>query len=46
VFITGDVMGEETRDFIRKAGIQYLTKPFDAEQLRGLVNDIVGGNKG
>ena len=44
VFITGDVMGEDTRDFIRKTGAPYITKPFNAEQLHGLVNDIIGGS--
>jgi len=45
VFITGDVMGEDTQDFIRKTGAQYITKPFDAERLRGVVNNMLGGLK-
>jgi CheY-like chemotaxis protein len=44
VFITGDVMGEDTHDFIRKTGALYLTKPFDAGQLRVMVNDMLGSS--
>jgi CheY-like chemotaxis protein len=45
VFITGDVMGEDTRDFIRKTGVRYITKPFDAGRLRGVVNNMLGDMK-
>ena len=45
VFITGDVMGEETPGFIRKTGALYLTKPFDTERLRVVLNDMLGDNK-
>ena len=44
-FITGDVMGEETRGFIQKTGALYLTKPFNAERLNEVVNSILSGSK-
>jgi len=37
VFITGDVEGALTRDFLSKTKAQYLAKPFDTEKLK---NDI------
>jgi signal transduction histidine kinase/ActR/RegA family two-component response regulator len=33
VFITGDVMGKDTRVFLSKTKIPYITKPFNTEQL-------------
>ncbi len=46
VFITGDVMGAETRDFILKTGAVYVTKPFDVDRLSWVVNNVLGGSKG
>jgi len=34
VFITGDVMGADTMDFLTRAKASYITKPFDVEQLK------------
>ena len=34
VFITGDVMGTDTRSFLSKTRVPYITKPFDTEQLK------------
>jgi len=34
VFITGDVMGTDTRAFLSRAGAPYITKPFDTEELK------------
>ncbi len=33
LFITGDVMGKGTREFLSSTGAPYLTKPFDARSL-------------
>jgi len=41
VFITGDVMGVDTRDFLSKAKVPYITKPFDIKQLKGDINRIL-----
>ncbi len=34
VFITGDVMSDDTMGFIKSSGTPYITKPFDAEHLK------------
>lgn len=41
IVITGGVMGEDTRDFLRKAKASYITKPFDMEQLKEAINRIL-----
>lgn len=41
IFITGDVMNEDTIDFISKAGVPCITKPFDAEQLKKEIGRIL-----
>jgi len=33
IFITGDVMGEDTMAYILSSGTPYITKPFDAAKL-------------
>jgi CheY-like chemotaxis protein len=33
IFVTGDVMSADTMTYVLSAGIPYITKPFDAEQL-------------
>jgi len=45
VFITGDVIGEDTGGFIQKTGASYLSKPFNAERLNEVVNSILSGSK-
>jgi len=34
VFITGDVMAADTRDFLSRTKAHYIAKPFDSEQLK------------
>jgi CheY-like chemotaxis protein len=34
VFITGDIMGADTTDFLSRSGAAYVAKPFDIEQLK------------
>jgi len=41
VFITGDVMGTDTRDFLSKTKARYITKPFDIEQFKKDINRIL-----
>jgi two-component system OmpR family response regulator len=41
VFVTGDVMGESTTDFLAKTKAPYITKPFSAEQLKTEINRIL-----
>jgi CheY-like chemotaxis protein len=41
VFVTGDVMGKRTTDFLAKTKAPYITKPFDAEQLKTEINRIL-----
>ena len=41
VFITGDVLGADTRDFLSKTKAPYITKPFDIEQLKKDINRIL-----
>ena len=41
VFITGDVMGKRTTDFLAKTKAPYMIKPFDAEQLKTEINRIL-----
>ena len=41
VFITGDVMGGDTRSFLSRTKAHYIVKPFSASQLRKDVNGIL-----
>lgn len=40
VFVTGDIMGARTTAFLSKAKSPYITKPFDAKQLKMATNRI------
>ncbi len=41
VFVTGDVMGIDTMDFLAKAGAHYISKPIDVEELMKTINEIL-----
>ena len=41
VFITGDVLGADTIDFLARTQASYVTKPFDAKQLKKEINRIL-----
>jgi CheY-like chemotaxis protein len=41
VFITGDVMGKRTLDFLDKTKTPYIMKPFEARQLKTEINRIL-----
>ena len=45
VFITGDVMSKNTIDFLAKTSSPYITKPFDAEKLKGVMNTVLAKEK-
>ncbi len=41
VFITGDVIGADTKSFLSKSKALYISKPFDTEQLKREINRIL-----
>ena len=41
MFITGDVMGRATGDFLNQTGVPYITKPFNIEHLRNSIDQIL-----
>jgi len=41
VFITGDVMSEDTHSFFSQAEVPYVTKPFDTELLKGSIERVL-----
>ena len=41
IFITGDVMGASTTDFLSKTKASYIIKPFDAGQLKTEINRLL-----
>jgi len=43
VFITGDVMGEDTMKFLYSTEAPYVTKPFDSKKLKGTINRLLAG---
>ncbi|MBN2462028.1 MAG: response regulator [Dehalococcoidia bacterium] len=43
VFITGDVMTADTRDFLASTGRPYLIKPFDSKDIAGVIEKVLTG---
>jgi len=43
LFITGDVMGADTRDFFSKTNAPRIAKPFDIEQLKNVIDRMLAG---
>ncbi len=41
VFITGDVMSKDTMSFLSRTKAPYITKPFDAEQMKKEIDRII-----
>jgi PAS domain S-box-containing protein len=41
IFITGDTLAPDTREFLAKTESPYLGKPFDLRQLRKMVNETL-----
>ena len=42
IFITGDIDGQETRQFLDQSGCSYFMKPFNLERLTAAVDMITG----
>ncbi len=40
IFVTGDVLGEETRQFLEETGALCVSKPFDLEQIRRVLDTV------
>ena len=38
---TGDTGSEETREYLQQSGVRYLLKPFDIEELKGLIRSVL-----
>jgi DNA-binding response OmpR family regulator len=43
VFVTGDILSREKREFLQRSGAPYLLKPFDLREVRQLVHRMVAG---
>jgi PAS domain S-box-containing protein len=41
IFITGDVMGADIKEFLTKNNLTYFAKPFDIEGLKGAVDSLM-----
>lgn len=41
VFVTGDTMGIDTRNFLAKTGAHYISKPIDVKDLMKAINKIL-----
>ena len=41
IFLTGDVMGEETKKFLEKNKARCITKPFNVIQLKRDINQVL-----
>lgn len=42
VFVTGDVMSPETRQFLEYTGLSYLEKPFGIAEFHAVVQEVLG----
>jgi PAS domain S-box-containing protein len=42
IIITGDVMGTDIKDFLKKNNLPYLVKPFDINLVKEKINLIIG----
>jgi signal transduction histidine kinase len=43
IFITGDVLAREKREFLERTGAPYLTKPCDLDEVRRTVQRVLAG---
>lgn len=43
IFITGDIVNEETAATLRRTGAAYLEKPFRVQQFMTVVEKVLGG---
>jgi len=42
IFLTGDIMSQETSHFLERTGVPYLRKPFTLEMVRDVVQHTLG----
>ena len=45
IFVTGDALSREKRQFLEGTGAPFLNKPFDLEELRRLVQSVLAGER-
>ena len=45
IFVTGDALSREKRQFLESTGAPFLNKPFDLEELRRLVQSVLAGER-
>jgi CheY-like chemotaxis protein len=41
IFLTGDVLSREKREFLERTGAPFLTKPFDLDEVRTLARRVL-----
>jgi len=41
VFVTGDVIGTSTQEFLKRTKARYIAKPFEVEQMKKEINSIL-----
>jgi len=41
IFLTGDLLNEETQQFLKSTGARYLTKPFQLAKIQQSINDVL-----
>jgi len=46
LFLTGDVLSREKREFLERTGAPYLTKPCDLDDVRRTVQRILAQSAG
>jgi CheY-like chemotaxis protein len=44
VFLTGDMVNEETQDFLKASGSPHLAKPFNLENVKRIVAEVLKAN--
>ena len=42
IFTTGDVMNNDTQDFLKQTGRPFLLKPFSPDELNTLIRETLG----
>lgn len=45
IFLTGDVVNEQTRSFMQSVGVPYLGKPFHLDKVEEAVNRVLAGGE-
>jgi DNA-binding response OmpR family regulator len=46
VFVTGDILSREKREFLERIGAPHLTKPFDLREVRQVVRRMLAETGG